>query len=187
MATWPGWQVDLMQAANLPNQSGNRNFLNDWHAAETSSCRNNPVDISRGVANSTTCHKLTAIRTARNYRTPGNASAAFARQLRSGNYPHLLAALESGAPYSVGNPKPVIDDLALWGSLAFVFELQQDYPPHPSEGGGSGGGPYAPRATKGWDDFRGEVNHGLPTMLRRVGALNRATSRTLTRRRRMRH
>ena len=67
------------------------------------------------------------------------------------------------------------------GELIFTYSAS-GVPQPPSTSG-----PTAPHALKGWNDLRKTVNRGLPTMLRTVGKLNAETSRSLGRRRRVRH
>ena len=66
------------------------------------------------------------------------------------------------------------------GELIFTYSASGV--PQPPESGDV----HAPHALSAWADLRRTVNHGLPTMLRQVSGLNRATSNALARRRRVR-
>lgn len=185
MATWAGWQGDLIAAANLPDTSDVHTFLNDWGDSEKTGCTNNPVVISRVTATSTKCKQLTTTRTAQNYPSSAVGAAAFAAQLGSGNFPALAAALRSGHPYQVPSQHDVIGDLITWGAVTFAYELQQNYGP-PQGGGGGGGGPNAPRAHKGWRSMRQSFNHKMPASLHASQRSGRAALRTLQRARKVR-
>lgn len=163
MTVWTGWRPQLLEAAGFPDSPDNDTFLRDWHASAASDCNNNPVDISYRSRGATNCKRLTATRRAQNYPSHGAAARAFASEVRSGTFPALAAALKSGSPYDVPNPKAVIGDLIVWGSAAFAFELQQNYgPPH---GGGGGDGVTAPHLHKGWHDLRRSFNKNMPDAL----------------------
>lgn len=186
MATWSGWAAQFLSAASLPNTPGNLRWLDDWSTNSISDCRNNPVDVSRVQGNSTNCKRLTSSRTAQNYTSHAQAATAFNHQLHSGNFPHLLAAMQSGDYPSPSKLGDILIELQRWGSLNFVAWLEKTFGIAPG-GGGIGSGPTAPHALKGWNDLRKTVNRGLPSMLRTVGKLNAETSRSLGRRRRVRH
>lgn len=186
MATWAGWQAQLLKAASVPDSPGNEAFLGDWHDSANSNCKNNPVDISRAATGATNCHKLTATRTAKNYASHAQAATAFNRELRSGNFPHLLAALKSGDPYNASDPHNVIADLIVWGSVAFAFMLQQNYGPPSGGGGGGGGGSKSVRAHSGWADLRHSINHNMPRALNKSNRNVRAALRSLSHGRKVR-
>jgi hypothetical protein len=185
VATWTGWQNDLLTAANLPTTAANRGFLSDWGSNEQTNCGNNPVVISRTETGSTDCKRLTATRTAQNYTSHAQASRAFAAQLSSGNFPHLRSALASGHPYSVSYSNDVIGDLVVWGAEAFAYKLTNDYSP-PASGTGGGVGATAPHSTKAWKSLQQAVNHTMPVTLHKVSRYQAATSTELRRRRRVR-
>ena len=67
------------------------------------------------------------------------------------------------------------------GELIFAYSASGV--PQPPGGISVGAG----KSLKAWSDIRQQVNTGLPTMLRKVGKLNRATSQQLARRGRVRH
>lgn len=164
MTVWSGWQAQLLSAASLPGSSENSAFLSDWHSSANSNCTNNPVDISRTATGATNCHPLTGARTAKNYTSHGQAASAFDQELHSGNFPHLLAALNSGTPYHVPSAHDVIADLIVWGSETFAYQLSQNYGP-PSGGGGGGGGFKNAQALKGWHSLQLSVNRDMrPTL-----------------------
>lgn len=174
MGVWSGWQADLLNRAGLPRTSFNLAFLSAWHTYDNTNCRDNPIDISRNVSGSSACAALPNGRQARNYTSPAQAASAFNAQLKSGQYPHLLAALRSGQPYAVSNPAQVAQDLGKWGSGIFQQEYVnsvQTPPPAP------GSNVRAPRAHNGWRDLRKSVNRTMPHALNRAGTLTRQALR----------
>jgi hypothetical protein len=175
VATWSGWQDQLLKAAGLPTSSDNETFLSDWNKSADSNCQNNPVDISHATSGSTNCKKLTTTRTAQNYAGHAGAASAFRAEIQSGNYPHLRAALASGKPYNVSDSHDVIGDLIVWGSEKFAFELTNNYgQPQPQPP--TGGQIRAPHALGGWGDMQRSVNRNLPATLKQS---NRYTVRAL--------
>lgn len=180
MATWQGWQAQLLTAASLPTAEATQEFLFDWSQHAASDCQNNPVDISHVLGTRRDCHKLTATRTAQNYTTHGNAATAFKDEIHSRNFPHLLAALKVADPYQEPNPSSVAADLRVWGSPAFATY----YLSHSNVGtgaGGDGGSGAIPHAHKGWEDLRKSVNHKLPGSLKQSDRNVAAALRSLGR------
>jgi len=186
MAAWSGWITDLLAAAKLPYTQGNQTWMGDWHNSADSNCKNNPVDISRGATGATNCHKLTGTRTAKNYRSHGSAQTAFNGQLRSGNFPHLLAALKSGDPYGVAKPADVITDLEKWGSLTFAFELTQNYGPPHGQPPPPSGNIKAPQVHTGWRDLQHSFNSHMRQELDQAHRTTNAALRTLQKARKVR-
>ncbi len=183
MSVWSGWQADLLTHAGLPNTSSNRQFLSDWHSHAQTNCHDNPIDLSVKSAGSSNCHTLPGINArAQNYSTTGNAVHAFTVQIHQAAYAHLLAALKTGNPFTASGTGLASQDLTKWGSQGFAQWYFNQTANAPGRGGG-----YKPTSTKAWGSVQKSVNHGLPTMLRRVGALNKATATELRKRRRVRH
>jgi len=175
-----------MSAGKFPNTSGIQKWLDEWSTHNTAPCKNNPIDLSRTRTGSKNCLKLTSSRTAQDYASHASAAAAFNQQVKSGTFPNLLAVFQSGDYPSPAKLGDVLTDLQVWGAKNFVAYLEQEWGISPG-GGGIGGGTVAvPRATKGWDDLRRQVNHGLPTALAKIQKLNRATSTQLARRSKVR-
>lgn len=171
MSHWQGFQRDLLRGASLNDSDLNITFLTDWASAASSSCRNNPVDLSHTSSRSSSCHRLTASRVAQAYRTREAAIQAFDRQIHSGNFRHLLAAIESGSPYTYTDQAGVAADLKKWGSVkvAAFFE-----PAPPSSGGGggtTGGAASEPHVHKGWQDMRRSLNRRMPAALDKAQTL----------------
>lgn len=164
MSVWAGWQKQLLAVATLPDTQDNRDFLTDWHSHAETNCRNNPVDISRPISGSTRCKGLSLVgQFAQNYASHDQAAGQFRAQLRSGQYPHLLAALMTGHPYNVSDKVAVqVDqDLGHWGSVTF-----DNYYANQTFASGSGG-IRAPHLLKGWHDLRRSTNQHMPKSLRR--------------------
>lgn len=185
MTTWAGWEADLLKALGVPNTAESRAFLDSWTGAAPANCPNNPLLASKPESGSGDCAELTASRTAQAYRSHAQGINATVAELRSGNFPHLLAALESGHPLAVSDPGQVAADLAKWG----VSHFANEYLALAQEQASSGGGPSAPAAShahKGWGDIQHSVNRRLPTALNQASRYNRAALRALARRRRVR-
>jgi hypothetical protein len=168
VSVWEGWQSDLLTAANVPDSDGNRALLYFWHKYDTSDCHNNPVDISHPATGSERCYRLSATRHARRYATRPDGAAAFATQLHAGQFPHLLAALASGDPWTVPHPANVVKDLKAWGSGAVANFYASRAKKSGGSGSGSGGGGVGlPKGHRGYHDFQRALARTLPTSLRR--------------------
>lgn len=168
MGVWTGFQQELLSAANLPTAEATQQFLYDWSQHTASDCRNNPVDVSRAATNATNCHKLTSARTAKNYPSHGSVAGAFSRQIHSGAFPALLAALRTADPYQSPHPPAVVADLRKWGSPKFATYYANNSQAGSGAGGGGGGGSIStPKGHKGFNDFQKALAHSLPTHLRR--------------------
>lgn len=168
MPIWNGFQQELLSAAKLPTDEAHQEFLFDWSAHTTSDCANNPVDISRAASGASNCHKLTNSRTAKKYATHSSAADAFSRQIHSGSFPHLLAALQAIDPFQQPDTSAVAADIRKWGSTQFAtFYASHSQSGSGAGSGGGGPGAGAPRAHGGWADLRKSVNHHFPTALRR--------------------
>lgn len=186
MTSWSGWEAAFLAAASLPDTANNRKFLGDWQTHSNTDCTNNPIDLSRTMPGSTNCGSLPGgTRHAQHYTTHAQAAKAFDEELRSGNFPHLLAALLSGNPYTVSVPNDVAIDISRWGSG--IFEVIYHGETGAPEGGG--GGPVilkAPQALAGWHDLRKTFNNKLPTVLGEVEKMNRRSLQVLASIRRVR-
>ena len=163
MSVWSGWQSQLLRVATVPDSADNRAFLSDWHSHAESNCRLNPVDISLPVSGSSNCKQIGQVGThAQNYASRDQAAGQFRAQLRSGRYPHLVAALESGHPYDVSDAAAVKvqEDLQKWGSVSFdQFYAARTY-------AASGGDVAGPNVHRGYKDLRRSVNQRVPHGLR---------------------
>jgi len=182
VSVWTGWQSDLLDQANVPDSRLNRSFLTAWQKSQPTNCRRNPLFISHKEPGSTNCRKSTTVNlTAQNYDSLNAGKRAFAAQLHSGKYPHLLAALKSGDPYKLTGTDAgdVGADLAAWGSERFAqqFVKRQTQPSGTLD---------APQAMKGWQSIRKAVNRGMPAALGNAEHVTAASLRTLHRARKVR-
>lgn len=188
MATWVGWQAQFLEAAGLPTDEAVQNLLFDWSQHAASSCRNNPIDVSRAASGASNCHRLTASRTAKNYTSHGQAASAFAHEINSGNFPHLLAQLGFADPYEAPSVSAVTAELRKWGSPAFASFFQAHaHSGSGSGGGGGGGGPGEPHVHKGWADLARSLNSRAPRALSRSSHLVRQALRASSHGGRVRH
>lgn len=181
MPGWTNWILDFLVAANLPMTDENVSFLTLWTNHETASCRNNPVDVSRKVGNSTNCNKLASGLFAQSYTSHAQAASAFNLQLHSGNFPHLADALGGGSPLDKGPMQDVINDLKKWGATKFARSMTNVYFPPP---------PPPPNITgfhKGWADLQRSLGkHRLGPKVKATVRMDRAALRELQRARRVR-
>lgn len=181
MSVWKNWIPDLLSDAGLPITGRTRAFMLDWHNHASSDCHNNPVDISRPHARSSDCKALPGTnRHAQNYAVSNDAQIAFPQQIHGTNFRHLLAALQTGDPYTIKNPGPVRDELKEWGSVAFAERYWQEAPY------GAGGGPQPgpgndAQTLKGWTDLQRSTNRHLPHSLRTSQHARKAALRELAR------
>jgi hypothetical protein len=183
VSTWTGWRQDLLDAAQAPYNSQTSKFIGDWHSHDGPSCKNNPVSISRAASGSTRCKQLPGLTIyARAYTTQAQGATAFGRQVRSGNYPHLLGALQDGAPYDLTPEQAglVGEDLVSWGSSTwghiYFGEIQS----------GQGVGVGAPKAHKGWAAIGRSVNKTMPDAIDSSRRTTSAALRTLAKARKVR-
>lgn len=177
---WVGFQAEFLTAANLPTDEAVQSFLYDWHSHASSNCANNPIDVSRSASGATNCHKLTSTRTAKAYTSHAQAASAFARQINSGAFPHLLAALKAPSPYNVADPAAVASDLVKWGSKAFATYYGSTATTTGSGGGGGGGiTGQTPRGHHGFADMQKALAHTMPTKLRRAHIIRQRVLRKL--------
>lgn len=185
MATWSGWQRQLLGAAGLPTGSENVRFMTDWaNHANRPGCARNPVDISHHATGSTNCGSLPSSKTAQAFTSHARAAGAFAAQFTPSDYSHLHAALASSSPYDTSHTAGVALDLEKWGSTKF----QQAYISETGTGsgvGGGGGDNYAPHAMKAWGEIQKQVNKTMPHTLRRMSGFHHATQTQLRRKHRV--
>lgn len=180
MAVWNGFQQELLSAAGLPTAEITQEFLYDWSQHTASSCRNNPLDISRAMSGATNCQKLTSARTAKNYTSHAQAATAFAHQINSGSFPALHAALGFADPYQAPSPAAVVSDLRKWGSPGFAsYYASHSQAGSGSGGGGGGGGIRLPKGHQGFHDMQKALGHSLPTSLRRSRIIRERVLRKL--------
>src|SRR5438067_8174820 len=115
MATWSGWQNDLLNRLGLPSTAANVRFLAEWNAARPTQCTNDLVNTSydgfSGSPSRLGCW---------NYPTRADGLNATAAQLHQAAYAAILAALRSGNPFTVNDPGRLADALQAWGSIEYA-------------------------------------------------------------------
>ena len=97
----------------------------------------------------------------------------------------LLAALNSGNPFQIGDRSQVVAVLNRWASPSFATWYANANNDGTS-GGGSGGGSKSASAHHGWTDLRRSVNHNMPKALRTSESNTRAALRSLSHARKVR-
>jgi hypothetical protein len=183
MTTWQGWVARFIAVATVPDTPENHRFFTEWAKYDGNSCNNNPVLISLPISGSSNCRELPGDRTRRsqNYSSHAQAAGQFRAQLRSGRYPHLVAALESGDPFDLSDEDAgkVSSDLSKWGGAVF--------PHHYLTGVFKGSGDVnAPKAHHGWAALRHSFNHKMPQELKASQHSTDAALRALSRARKVR-
>ncbi len=188
MATWSGWENQLLSKAGLPTTADNRKFLDNWTDWDVSNCQNNPINLSHVNTGSFDCHRLTDTRTAQSYATHATAALAFQSEISSGNFPILFAQLNTGHPFSNADDNTTqvgAAELVAWGTPGLASKLADIYPPS-SGGGGGGGAGGSTGIHKGWNDLRKSVNHNIPTSLNASAKMTNAALRKLQHARKVR-
>ena len=179
MGFFPNFAGVLLDAAGLDHGQTNTTFLTKWHANASSDCRNNPVDISRTAGGSSKCQQLTATRAAQTFSSPADAADAFAGQIHSGNFPHLLALLKSAEPPTTNTYADVSADLRKWGSASYAGYIAQHYGPLPVGIG-------APQAHRGWSALQDSLNRKMRPSLQQASKSTDAALRHLAKARKVR-
>lgn len=186
MAAWSGWEVEFLTAGQVPDTTHNRQFLDDWHSHANTDCADNPIDLSAPVPGSTDCASLPAVTAkAQRYTSHGNAAHAFYVQLHAGYAHALLAALQSGDPYTANNTGVVAQDLSSWGSQKFAQRYFTETANAPGRGGG-GAGPKDAQLLRGWRSLQHSVGHDMRSALHSSAKSRRAALQALARARKVR-
>lgn len=186
MSVWPGWQGDILDAANLPNNQPARNFLADWHTHQGGNCQDNPLMASRKASGSTDCVTLPGGHHAQNYTSPNQAASTTAAQLTSGNYPHLLEAFKAETWWQPGFAPDIYADLVTWGATRFAAWYKNFFGANFGSGGPPSRNISAPAALGGWKAIRKTVNRDMPQVLNDSQRKRRAALRHLSRARKVR-
>lgn len=172
MATWSGWQSQLLNAAREPVTATNVAFLNLWAAhADAPGCANNPIDLSHKETGSTNCQPLTPTRTAQKYANHATAATAYATEIHSGNFPILATLLGGGKVNLTTGDAQVEAELNKWGSTNFSTFLAGNATPS---------GRPSPGIHRGWTELRKSVGTSLPGALSESGRLTRSALRSLS-------
>lgn len=182
MTTWAGWISYFLSAVPAPDTAGNVTFLQTWAAhADHPGCAMNPIDLHAKNSGSRNCADTGFVNKAiQAYTLHTYARTAFYAQIQSGRYPHLVAALKSGDPYTYADWQALVGELADWPSDRFqnLYLAQRS--------AGAGPGVTATNAFSGWSDLRRSINHRMPSTLRDSHAAVKAGARAVARARKVR-
>jgi len=160
--TWAGWAGQLLTRLGYKQTAANVKFLDDWAAANGSTCRNNVLETTATWAGSTLCDDFGA----QAYKSHANGIDATAKQLHETRFGAILAALKSGNPYGVSDYQKVADELNTWGATNFSGQyLNQVKPQAPPTSA------IAPDTNRGFNRVRHAINHTLPDTLKHSQAL----------------
>jgi hypothetical protein len=178
--------ITFLNRANILNTPPVQTFMEQWAAQEGGSCKNNHVDLSTKVSGSTRCGDTVAgFGRTQNYATLAEAAHAFSIQMHTDWVHPLLAALNTGNPFQIGDRSKVVAVLKRWGSPTFA-NWYANATTSGTGGGGGGGGGKAARAHSGWNDLRRTVNHRMPKALRTSERNIHAALRSLSHARKVR-
>ena len=183
MATWTGWQADLLGRAGFATTDGNLHFMSAWGSHSKTDCSSNPVMISWPLGRSKNCEPL-GIRSLQiqAYTSQAQGASAFDQQLRQDNYSHLISALQGGDPYNLPNDaaKQVYNDLIRWGTPeaanAYAVATYASQVP----------GLKTPKAHEGWKALQVSINQHMPQELDASRRTTDAALRTLQKARKVR-
>jgi hypothetical protein len=117
MGVWAGWEASLLAAIGAPVTSTNVQFLDAWQNAEGGQAENNPLNTTHQATGATAYNTFNANGVTYhvwNYPDASTGLAATAQTLSG--YSNIVAALQSGNPYTYGNQAGLASDLGTWGT-----------------------------------------------------------------------
>lgn len=170
MAAWPGWEKDVLSALGYPTTAANEQFLDTWQHYEGGGATDNPLNTTQPESGASNYNTVGV----KNYTSQTQGTQATVTTLRNGHYPALLAAMQTGDPYTYIDPNGVAANIRTWGTGNFATSYLL------SAGSFSGQGGTPPPAIKtdtsqyrpsysfnGYADLRNSVARHIPTQLRR--------------------
>lgn len=183
MATWPGWERDVLTGIQAPINADTSKFMLTWHSYEGGAAANNPMNTTQPEPGATDYNSVHV----KNYPSSLIGTRATVTTLENGYYPAILAALRSGRPFSYGDKGAVSAQVQKWGTFGFAaWYSQQGIAAQP------GTPPPAPSADvntasghRGYADLRNSVARHLPTQLSRSRSSTHAALQTLAHGRRV--
>jgi hypothetical protein len=121
VATFPGWEQQVLQGIGAPSTSQNVGFLDLWQHYEGGTAANNPLNTTQPAAGATSYNSVGV----KNYPSPAAGAAATSQTLLNGRYTAVVAALRSGDAFAVAyKNKSVGAQIGTWGTKAFGSLLQ---------------------------------------------------------------
>lgn len=111
MATWQGWESDVLTAIGAPITAANVAFLDAWAQAEGGTAAYNPLNTTQTASGSSDYNSAGV----QDFTSPTQGANATATTLENGYYPALLAGLQSGNPLS-GDVASMESELSTWGT-----------------------------------------------------------------------
>lgn len=116
MATWPGWEGDVLRAIGAPTTAANVAFLDTWQRYEGGSAAFNPLNTTQNESGATDYNSVGV----KNYPSAKVGAKATASTLTNGFYPDVVAALRSGNP----QPSQAVEaQIRTWGTSGFADAL----------------------------------------------------------------
>lgn len=142
MATWQGWEQQLLNAIGAPVTSENVSFLDKWANAEGGSAAYNPMNTTQPEPGATNYNSV-------GVKEFGNAAQgidATAKTLTNGYYPDILAGLKSGDPFAhiTDSFKKELD---IWGTGSGFLGATGSPAPSPSSSASDSAGSPNPSQT----------------------------------------
>lgn len=160
MPTWSGWENEFLRAANINGGITTpplRTFMAEWARHAPGSCRNNPNDLSMKVAGSTRCgDTIGGFGRSQNYDTHAHAAHAFSLSMHTDWVHPLLAAMNTGNPFQIGDRTAAVAVLNRWASPSFA-DWYKNATDQGTTGGGGGGGAKAD-LLHGWHSLQRALN-----------------------------
>lgn len=119
MASWQGWESDVLTAIGAPVTAANVAFLDAWQNAEGGSAAYNPLNTTQQMSGSTDYNSAGV----QEYGSSSQGANATAKTLLNGYYDSIVAALRTGDPLS-GDTSSMAQELSKWGTgPAFLQNL----------------------------------------------------------------
>ena len=92
MATWFGWQADVLDAIGAPHTDSNLQLLAAWQQAEGGTATFNPLNTTQPEPGATNYNSVGV----KNYTSAAQGTLATKTTLENGNYDGILADLRAG-------------------------------------------------------------------------------------------
>ena len=162
MPTWAGWENEFLKAAGIISTPPNRTFMDAWASHAPGTCKNNPIDLTFQVMNSTRCGATVGgFGRTQNYDTHAHAAQAFADQMRAPWTQPIKIALNSGNPFQIPDRSAAVAALNRWASPSFAAWYKTANSDGTGGGGGGGGSGGDTSAHKAWADLQKSLDSRL--------------------------
>lgn len=103
-----------------PETQENIKFLDEWHAYEGGAAAYNPLNTTLRMPGATNYNSAGV----QQYVSAAQGAEATVLTLENGYYPHVLAALKSGSPYTYQDRAGLVANIKTWGTTSFANALR---------------------------------------------------------------